>query len=155
MFVDKSIFSWNTINLFKHNHFWTRMLWVSLSSNKWPAGINLSSSFIIWKLLRAKDLQPKNQHWMKFIFVQLVLRKAIRLFNLIESQTWWMNPWIYNFAYSWINSNVNSNHEIINPLKLFTLLTRFELSTPGSVLNLQRRDWGYIQVKSFASKVYV
>ena len=37
-----------------------------------------------------------------YIFVELVLCLAIILFNLIESQTWWINSWI--------------NHELIQSL---------------------------------------
>ena len=49
---------------------------------------------------------------MSIYFVQLVLCPAIRLFNLIESQTWWINLWTNHFAYSWINSMVKSKHDI-------------------------------------------
>ena len=42
----------------------------------------------------------------------ILLCPAIRLNNLIESQTWWTNSRIDPFAKSWNNSKVNCNHEI-------------------------------------------
>ena len=62
-------------------------------------------------------------------FALLVLCLAIRLFNLIESQTWWNNSWIDHFAHSWINSKVNGNHEITTQKqkkKIFSPLPGFE-----------------------------
>ena len=49
--------------------------------------------------------------------VKVILCPVIRVFNLIDSQTWWINLRINHFALSWINSKVNSNHEIITQNK--------------------------------------
>ena len=41
------------------------------------------------------------------------LSPAVTLFNLIESQTRWINSWNNHFAKSWVDSKINDNHEIV------------------------------------------
>ena len=62
---------------------------------------------IVCTFEKKKHVMPSKRNYFilyLMFFCQLVLRLAIRLFNLIESQTGWNNSWSDHYGLSWINA---------------------------------------------------